>query len=408
MNGVMVESYYEQVRNQVNNGEIKGIRLPKNIRQVGMPQGNCRIYIEDYVVTYLNRLAKPENTYARGAILLGSYQQVEGQGVLFISGAIEAQNLEFDPDEIVFSQEFWTEIYNEIKQHFSDLEVVGWFLSRMGFSTGLNDKIMKLHMENFMGKNKVLYMIDALEGEDTWYMLEHNTLKRQTGYYIYYTRNDDMQRYMMKQFNAAGNKEGQGEQRDREVLERYKLRLDNQSQVEHRTKKSWSGLLYIASGMLTLACLALGVTVINNYQRLQSLEVAFYQIEGKDVAEQDIETEVMVVEANVTPNKEALATTQTETTDETEPTTQTTTQTESTTQAETTTQTSTEAPADSTAVEAPAFPRYYVVQDGDTLSSISFMAYHTILYVDEIMAANHMEQGDEIQIGQQILLPDLP
>ena len=44
----------------------KGRGLPKNIRQVGdIPQGD-RIYIEDYVVTYLNQLAHPANRMEQG------------------------------------------------------------------------------------------------------------------------------------------------------------------------------------------------------------------------------------------------------------------------------------------------------------------------------------------------------
>ena len=131
----MIEVIYDNVGEEEQSGEIQGIRLPKNIRQVGTPQGGRRIYVEDYVMTYLNQLAKPGNTYARGAILLGEYKQVDNQGVLFISGALEAQNVEFDLEEIEFTNEIWSGIYNDVKRYFPDLEVVGWFLSRMGFST---------------------------------------------------------------------------------------------------------------------------------------------------------------------------------------------------------------------------------------------------------------------------------
>ena len=196
----MIEVIYDNAGEE-QQGEVQGIRLPKNIRQIGTPQGNRRIYVEDYVMTYLNQLAKPGSTYARGAILLGEYKQVENQGVLFISGALEAQNMELDLEEIEFNNEVWTNIYNEVKRYFPNLEVVGWFLSRMGFSTQVNDKITKLHLENFPGRDKALFMIDALEEEEAWYLFENNTLKKQSGYYIYYTRNDAMQSYMMTQKN---------------------------------------------------------------------------------------------------------------------------------------------------------------------------------------------------------------
>ena len=41
--------------------------FPKNIKQMGSVDPQCRIYMEDYVYTYLNKLAQPGNLYARGA-----------------------------------------------------------------------------------------------------------------------------------------------------------------------------------------------------------------------------------------------------------------------------------------------------------------------------------------------------
>ncbi len=193
----MIEIVYDKSESQENAKGTKTIKLPKNIRQVGQPSGNRKIYIEDYVVTYLNRLAKPSNTYSRGAILLGEYKKSEQGEVLFISGAIEAQNLELDLDETVFTNSTWSELYENIRCFFPELSVVGWFLSRLGFSTGINDKILKTHLDNFPGRDKVLYIIDALEGDDVFYLYEGNTLRKQLGYYIYYTKNAAMQNYMI-------------------------------------------------------------------------------------------------------------------------------------------------------------------------------------------------------------------
>ena len=184
----MTEIVYNKDQ-QTEDNIFAGITLPKNIRQIGAPSGNRRIYIEDYVMTYLKQLANPNSSYARGAILVGETYQNEYGQVVFISGALAAQNLELDLEESTFDGETWSYIYQEVKHYFPELQVVGWFLSRMGFSTEINDMIVTLHMENFAGKDKVLYIMDALENEDAFYMLEGDWLRRQTGYYIYYARN---------------------------------------------------------------------------------------------------------------------------------------------------------------------------------------------------------------------------
>lgn len=58
------------------------LRLPKNIRQIGSPDGHKRIYMEDYVVTYLNYIARPGSTQARGAILLGESKKSDAGDVI--------------------------------------------------------------------------------------------------------------------------------------------------------------------------------------------------------------------------------------------------------------------------------------------------------------------------------------
>ena len=147
-------------------------QLPKNIRQIGSPAGHTKVYIEDYVITFLNSLSMDKNTYVRGAILFGEKKQIGNDLVIFIRGAIEGQNLELDLDETVFDDEVWREIYQQKERLFSGLDVIGWALLRMGFSVRLNDKIKKTHFENFPGEGKVLYMMDDLEGEDAFMFFE--------------------------------------------------------------------------------------------------------------------------------------------------------------------------------------------------------------------------------------------
>ena len=147
--------------NNTGAGKKEGMQtrlLPKNYRQIGEP-GTKKIYIEDYVYTYLSKMAQPGNLYSRGAILFGKPYRTAAGTCLFISGAMSCQSIEFDLEETVFSEDTWNEIYQVRDNWFPDLEISGWFLSRMGFSVELNDKIIRMHMDNFNGENKVLYMM---------------------------------------------------------------------------------------------------------------------------------------------------------------------------------------------------------------------------------------------------------
>lgn len=415
----MIEVIYDHSEGSEQTGEIRGIRLPKNIRQVGAPQGNRRIYVEDYVMTYLNQLAKPGNTYARGAILLGEYKQSDNQGVLFISGAIEAQNIEFDPEETEFTNEVWSHIYEDVKRYFPDLEVVGWFLSRMGFSAQVNDKITRMHLENFPGRDKTLYMIDSLEEEDAWYLYDNNTLRKQNGYYIYYTRNDEMQNYMMTQRAHMVESETDIAERDQNLLEAYRKRLEQRQNVSKEKEQKSVGFFYVASSLLTIACLALGISAIGNYDRLKNLEVAFNRLEimaygdnpnvtdGLENPGDDdtVETNIISVDANIEPLPETASSTEHESTDTQDGAEASEDGNSSGTESNTSTDSSTE---DTEPVVASNTPKYYTVKEGDTLSSISFSMYHSILYVDAIMEANNLKNGDDIYVGQTIIIPQIP
>ena len=52
-------------------------------------------------------------------------------------------------------------------------------------------------------------------------------------------------------------------------------------------------------------------------------------------------------------------------------------------------------------------PQYYTVQNGDTLSSISFKMYNSVGYVAELMEANELGEADEIHEGDKILIPSI-
>ena len=64
-------------------------KLPKNIRQIGERDQMVRLYIEDYVNTYLKRLYPAGGQDLRAGLLLGSVEEHEGVPFIFVDGALE-------------------------------------------------------------------------------------------------------------------------------------------------------------------------------------------------------------------------------------------------------------------------------------------------------------------------------
>ncbi len=395
-----------------------GLKLPKNIRQIGSPSGDKRIYIEDYVITYLNYIARPGSTHARGAILLGEKKRSDVGDIIFISGAVDAQNLEFDMDECEFTQEIWADIYEQIKENFPDLSVMGWFLSRMGFSTAINSKIEKLHFENFPGNDKVLYITDSLESEDAFYMHEHGQLVKQRGYFVYYTKNEAMQNYIIKQRgDSSGEKNSEIQRKDEELIKNYRKKNEINSKKAEEKNSNNISLLYVASSFVVLAILAMGITVISNYDKMKDMEVSINRLEitaTEEVTDEPTDVTTDVATETMSDNKTATVI---DAQEESDTVIENNVISENDMSGGDNTEVTTEIVTEdisgdiSTEQTLPAMSdgnvEYYTIVYGDTLSSIAFEKYGSILYADKIAELNNLDNGDKIYEGQKIVLPDI-
>jgi LysM repeat protein len=430
-----------------NNGQAEEFKLPKNLRQVGTPPANKKIYIEDYVVTYLNYIARPGSTEVRGAILVGEKRSTSQGDVIFISGAVDAQNIEFDMNECVFTEEIWTEIYEDIKENFPELSVVGWFLSRMGFSTAINEQIEKLHMDNFPGADKVLYVTDSLESEDAFYMYEKGQLVKQKGYYIYYAKNELMQNYIISKRGEENTEEKNDIRRkDSELLKSY--REKNRQLQEDRENNL--GIGYVAGGFLALAVLAMGVTIAGNYKKMQNMEVSINRLElTSDATEENTAAAATIITPDeLETNEEAAISIKGENTpddntslengqevvaesggnqissisgengaltaerDDNSSTVEASSniqeglnQTEGA--AENDDLNDFDSQAESIDVTSVGDKVVYKVKKGDTLTSIAFLYYGSIEYVDAIVSANSIGEDCIIYEGEELVLPDV-
>ncbi len=211
----MIELKYDEDKNN--------LKLPKNIRQVGKPGEKIKIYVEDYVITYINQIARESTDKQRLAVLLGKNGKNKEDTVAFINGAVEAKEVVVQEDQVVFTSEIWTQIYDEIGQYFHNTEVVGWFLTRPGKSLGINDKITKVHVDNFPGTDKALFIMDPLDHDEAFYIYRQGELMRQDGYYIYYERNEDMQNYMVDHKSGESTEQQAGNaflKKKEEIMER--------------------------------------------------------------------------------------------------------------------------------------------------------------------------------------------
>ena len=196
----MIEVIYKEENPDIQEGE-EGFCLPRNIRQIGVAGEKYKIYMEDYVYTFLIRLARTEENQevqkGRVAVLIGEIKWKTGTAYLFIRGAVMAEDMEAAVDHVDFSGQVWKQIHEDQKKYFEDQEIVGWFFSQPRISMEATELLEKVHLKHFGGE-KVLMLMEPQESEDAFFRYENNTMIRLEGYYLYYEKNICMQNYMVE------------------------------------------------------------------------------------------------------------------------------------------------------------------------------------------------------------------
>ena len=384
-------------------------KLPKNTRQIGEEIGEKRLYVEDYVVTYLNRLAN-EKDVAR-AILIGTVKEQNLYPYIFIDGAVEVEDYHMDEKQ---REEF----EKKIEMEFGIRKIMGWFLSSKEGPVIYNQEVLDTYRQYFAEENQVLLVSDPLEEELNAFFMEDEMLTEQPGYQIYYEKNLPMQNRLIEK-NIGKSREKGAENKD-DAIHRFRelVKLKKtEKETEEEKKNGW--LTYIASGFLVMTILALGVTIIYSYDRMKQVEQSLailsnhvdsqkeYVTDQPESAEEVIshikdvteETETVSLE-DITVEEETFAGAafwnQTEQ-EKTEPETEAVSEKE--TAAETESQDAQNTIGNVTARAS------YTVKMGDTLAGISQMYYGTTEKVQEICSLNGITDEDPILPGQKILLP---
>lgn len=384
-------------------------KLPKNTRQIGEENGEKRLYVEDYVVTYLNRLAD-EKDVAR-AILIGTVKERNLYPYIFIDGAVEVEDYHMDEKQ---REEF----EKKIEMEFGIRKIMGWFFSSKEGPVIYNQEVLDTYHQFFAEENQVLLVSDPLEEELNAFFMEDEMLTEQPGYQIYYEKNLPMQNRLIEK--NIGKSQEKGTENKDDAIHRFRelVKLKKtEKETEEEKKNGW--LTYIASGFLVMTILALGVTIIYSYDRMKQVEQNLailsnyvdsqkeYVTDQPESAEEVIshikdvteETETMSLE-DITVEEETLTGTtfwnQTEQ-EKTEPETETASEKNVVTETE---------PQDAQNTIGDASARAsYTVKVGDTLAGISQMYYGTTEKVQEICNLNGITDEDPILPGQKILLP---
>ena len=428
-------------------GELYNLnpRLPKNIRQIGERDQVVKLYVEDYVNTYLRRLYPAGGEDLRCGLLLGSEEEGGKVPCIFIDGALEMEGVACGKEQVDLNDQAWKRAYRDMEEMFPKRSVQGWFLCGAPGCQLSPLNYWKQHSKYFPGKNKIMYLNSGLEGEEALYMASDDGFYRLRGYCVYYERNQMMQDYMIARKDVkrvdAGVDDG--------VIRDFRRRMDEKRE---EARERWSAVSVLGGicGVLSVAVLAGGIVMVNNYQKMRDMESVLASVMPagaeylpggeEEKPELVLETGVTVQPETMTagmpeqPETGAAASEPVETgAAVSEPAASGTAEAVSGAAASKPAETGAAAsePAASGAAEAvsgeaeavhiPSLEEAdqqmevlgqaleeastHVVQDGETLYGICLEKYHDLSRVDEVCRLNGLEDVNKIKAGQKLILP---
>lgn len=391
------------------------MELPKNMKQIGESDRHCRVYVEDYVYSYIKQVNKEAGGHSATVAMYGTRKEEDGVSYLFFYGAGKIQPMQ------------------KAMRHLSQAQL---------------QEIDKLRKRFFPKEEFLGYAY--LNGEITegFYIFEQGVCRYVGGYACFYEKNEAMLAYMLD----SRKEEAVPENIDREKYERVRLRQEERKKEvlaeekketkqqkvrrkKERTVSSASSLRMVRTAAVGLFALlgVLGISLLSDSGEMKELQTAAGNLIA-EFSEQKLKTDdeikkedknTLVAEDKLTeaileenePAKEetkdrAACETQEQADDdadrqqeeiaeEKEETVQE--QIPETSQQET--QTQEQPPADTQEAASTQTYSSYTIKRGDTLISISMNQYGTDTMVKEICTLNNIQNPDDIYYGQKILLP---
>ena len=372
--------------------------IPRNVRQIGNISGGPKIYVEDYVDTFFGQISD-QTEEIRGAFLIGEMEDKEHPDYIYITGAIQMYELKRDGNTFQITEETWKNAYEDCKRYFGNATIVGWFVSAPGIPAEINDEVIRTHENAFPNTYSIFVMRDLREKEDYFYVNKFNDLMKVSGYYIYYEKNPAMQNYMIASRRKNGltiseSVEDRAAKSFRNLI-RTKGELEDQKQSIH--------FMRIASSFLILVMLVMGITMMNNYDKIQSVQKSLEALTESAQSEQEAkrvsvdrtpsvglkkELEENAIEKKENNKEEAVAKSGEKITEE-----------------KTKQEASDWKEGAAEELEEGSQGDIYVVRKGDTLLSISRKVYGTDENIASICKINGLKENDFIYVGQKLLLP---
>lgn len=180
----------------VHEPENRWVLRPENIKAIGDVSCDYHIYLEDYVYTYLYQYACMDLKKEQSALLVGKISEETKEALIW--GVIPVGEELLESGDEWISKEAIKYAEKESNEYFEGGTIIGWMHMQPGYGTMVTVKELKAHRQYFGQQMGIILLLDPINRIETFCVCEGEELREQTGYYMYYERNEQMQRYMLE------------------------------------------------------------------------------------------------------------------------------------------------------------------------------------------------------------------
>lgn len=227
----------------------KETALPKNIRQIGEIQGEERVCLEDYVMTYIRKKEDQEKEGYLG-LFLGETSRAEDGLYVFIRGILEVPAQEE-------GEELQENLRKQYQKYFPDWEIQGCCVIGQ-YQTDRMNALSELIPE----AGRLIYHLQ--EQEENLYWTEGGRYKKMKGYFIFYEQNRRMQEYLADVFRENSV--------EKESLPDRAIKSFREKVKEKSEGKSRSSMLKMASSFFVVTVLVIGAIMVNRMDTIRTIQ----------------------------------------------------------------------------------------------------------------------------------------
>lgn len=395
------------------------MELPKNITQIGEINHNCRIYVEDYVISYIKQLNGQATDREQGVAMYGVRKEEDGITYLFFYGACRLNYLQRETRHL--SQAVLQEAEKARKKYFDEYAFLGYRLLNGEMVEGFHvyEQGVCRYVEGYAqfyekNDNMLRFMLDERKEEakpeefdqEKYDVVKRRQEERRQRADVQIQRPGRREREQRSAGrSAAGRREGGGDTRLRQMKVTAAAVFIVLCGAGLATMGGGGGLEELRTAAQNL------MNDLSSQQLPDAVEVNNGEVQvGTVVAEDKLADAILkeneAAEPTQSPDAEAVPEATPILTPEPESTPTPTPESTSTPEP---TPSPTPEPTPSptpepTATPAPE-PVSYTIQRGDTLIGICMSRYGSDQRVAEICLLNNISNPDDIKVGQKILLP---